>query len=275
MNKRTRLYLMIQYALGRAAVFLVAPLTFLILKLAGYQIEDLRQVRKTVAESLEGRPGGWIICANHLTMIDSVFVAWAFMSLPRYVQDFRYMPWNLPERRNFQKNPFVAALCYLAKCIPLQRGGDRDEMKRTMDVCAHLLENGSNLLIFPEGGRSRTGAIDQNNFSYGVGRLVQRCPSARVLCIYLRGLGQKRYSNFPRFREHFVVEVSPFTPSVTGGGLRGQRETARRIIEHLAGMERKWFARVSALDHRGSASWIRSAGSRHVPPEGRKTAEAS
>jgi len=145
MNKRTRLSLMIQYALGRTAVFLVAPLIFLILKLAGYRIEDLREVRKAVAESLEGRPGGWIICANHLTMIDSVFIAWAFMPFSRYVKDFRYMPWNLPERRNFQKNPFVAALCYLNKCIPLQRGGDRNEMRRTMDVCAHLLENGADL----------------------------------------------------------------------------------------------------------------------------------
>jgi len=32
------------------------------------------------------------------------------------------VPWNLPERKNFQRNIFLTVLCYLAKCLPVNGG---------------------------------------------------------------------------------------------------------------------------------------------------------
>ena len=47
----------------------------------------------------------------------------------------------------------------------------------------------------------------------------------------------------PRFGEHFTMNVEQFDPGGReGGGLRLQREYARRIIERLAEMEAEYFA---------------------------------
>ena len=47
----------------------------------------------------------------------------------------------------------------------------------------------------------------------------------------------------PRFGEHFTMNVEVFDPGRgEGGGLRLQREYARRIVERLAGMEDEYFA---------------------------------
>lgn len=245
MNRHSNRFLRLQYALGRVAVFLLAPLTALAVRYLGYRIENLQEIRESVRRAMNGHRGGWIICANHLTMIDSVIVAWALMPLASYVLRYRLMPWNLPERENFQKNVMLTLLCYLAKCIPIHRGGDRDEMKRTMETCTRLLDGGSTLLIFPEGGRSRSGIIDRNALSYGVGRLVQKSPSARVLCVYIRGLGQKEFSSIPRPRELFIGRAEPVGPLTDESGLRGQREIARQIMEHLARMEEDWLRGAS------------------------------
>lgn len=273
LNRRTRYSLNVQYFLGRAGVFILAPITFLVVKSLGYRIEDLRRVRESIRSIMDGHRGGWIICANHLTMIDSVIVAWALMSFSRYVVDFRSLPWNLPERNNFQKNAVLALLCYLTKCIPIHRGGDREEIRRTMEKCAHLLENGSNLLIFPEGGRSRLKTVDRQNFSYGVGRLAQKCTSARILCIYLRGIGQERYSTIPKRGERFVVLAEEFRHDVNERGLKGQREIARRIVDKLGSMENEWFDIVAGRKKRQAPAWIKRMVPNRLQSTGRNILE--
>ena len=130
------------------------------------------------------------------------------------------VPWNLPERNNFQRNLFLAVLCYLAKCLPVNRGGSREELQRLLDKCRRVLDWRQSLLIFPEGGRSRTGRVNQENFSYGVGRFLDENPNCRVMLVYLRGDGQETYGTMPRFGEHFTMTVEVFDPGrVDGGGL--------------------------------------------------------
>jgi 1-acyl-sn-glycerol-3-phosphate acyltransferase len=153
------------------------------------------------------------------------------------------LPWNLPERSNFQSNIVLAVLCYLAKCIPIDRGGPREKTKKTLDKCIYLMRSGHNVMIFPEGGRSRTGMVNKEDFSYGVGRFVQDVEGCKVMCIYLRGDRQKTYSLIPSWGEKFSMQVEVFTPSVAGeSGLRVQRDYAAQIINRLAQMEEKYFA---------------------------------
>lgn len=254
MNEQERRHLRLQYALGRLSVFFIAGPAFLILKLLGYRIENLKEIRESVRKATEKQRGGWIICANHLTMIDSVIIAWALMPFSRYVLDYRFLPWNLPERENFDRNIMLSMICYLTKCIPIHRGGSREEIKLTMDKCVYLLERDSNIVIFPEGGRSRTGTINGETVSYGVGRMAQKAPLSRILCVYLRGLGQKNYSNIPRRGERFVVKAEVFDPFVTERGLKGQRAIAHRIVEKLAIMEREWFIMTSGREQNVSTS---------------------
>ena len=48
--------------------------------------------------------------------------------------------------------------------------------RRALDQVAYLLGRGQSVLIFPEGGRSRVGRVDTENFMYGVGRMMQESP---------------------------------------------------------------------------------------------------
>jgi hypothetical protein len=229
--------LMRQEARGRLASFVIAPLYFLVLRLLGYRVRGLREIRRRWAELQEGHPGPWVVCVNHLTLIDSLVVSYALFSLADHLRRFRTIPWNLPEERNFGNSRLLATLCYLAKCIPVQRGGDREDVRAVLDKCLWLLREGRSILIFPEGGRSRTGRVDPAQVSYGVGRLLGESPGTRVLCLYVRGDGQHSYSDYPRFGERFTLRMEVLETRTEGEGLRRQRAYARQIIETIARME--------------------------------------
>ncbi|MBN2254195.1 MAG: 1-acyl-sn-glycerol-3-phosphate acyltransferase [Deltaproteobacteria bacterium] len=242
-NAKRRHGLNIQRTLGRLASVVIGPLLYFFIKGMKYRVYDLKRIRETVRASMEKHDGPWLICPNHLTMIDSLIIAYALAPLYRYIVDYRMLPWNLPERANFQRNLLLALLCYLSKCIPVSRGGDRAAMKDTLETCVYLLTKGERLLIFPEGGRSRTGRVSGDNFSYGVGRFITTVENCRVMSVYLRGDGQVSYSNIPRFGERFTMTIDTVCPSSPFNGLKGQRECARQIVERLQQMEEDYFAR--------------------------------
>jgi 1-acyl-sn-glycerol-3-phosphate acyltransferase len=243
MERRDRLLLGLQYVLGHLAVVLTASLVFLAVRLRRYRIRDLKRLRSEVARLQKEHEGPWLICPNHLTMIDSVLISYGIASLGGHILRFRRVPWNLPERKNFQRNIFLAVLCYLSKCLPVDRGGSREELQRLLDKCRRVLDWKQSLLVFPEGGRSRTGRVNRENFSYSVGRFIDENPNCRVMLVYLRGDGQETYGSMPRSGEDFTMNVEVFDPGRgDGGGLRLQREYARRIVERLAGMEDEYFA---------------------------------
>ncbi|PKN34386.1 MAG: hypothetical protein CVU61_09450 [Deltaproteobacteria bacterium HGW-Deltaproteobacteria-19] len=222
---------------GRLASFVIGPLYFLGMRLLGYRVRGIREIRRCWAALREEHPGPWLVCANHLTLIDSLVVSYALFSLADHIRRFRAIPWNLPEEKNFGHSRLLAALCYLAKCIPVRRGGDREDVRAVLEKCLHLLREGRNILIFPEGGRSRSGRVDPARVSYGVGRLLGESAEARVLCLYVRGDGQRSWSDYPRFGERFTLRMEVLKPRAEGEGLRRQRAYARQIVETLARME--------------------------------------
>ena len=115
-------------------------------------------------------------------------------------------------------------------------------MKKNLDKCIYLLRRDDNIMIFPEGRRSRTGRVNQEDFSYGVGRFVKNVENCKVMCMYLRGDKQAGYSIIPAWGEKFSVQMEVFTPEhVEGSDLRLQREYAIQIINRLAQMEEKYF----------------------------------
>ncbi len=244
MERRDRLFLGLQYLLGHLAAVVTAPLIFLAVRLRKYRIRDLKRLRSEVARLQQEHEGPWLICPNHLTMIDSVLISYGLASLWGHILRFRRVPWNLPERRNFQSNIFLAVLCYLAKCLPVDRGGSREDLQRLLEKCRRVLKWRQSLLIFPEGGRSRTGRIYRENCSYSVGRFLDENRDCKVMLIYLRGDAQDVYGLMPRFGDQFTMNVEVFDPGSREGegGRRVQRDYAERIIERLAGMEEEYFA---------------------------------
>lgn len=214
-----------------------------------YRIEGLAETRKAYRE-MTARRGPLLICANHLTLIDSLLIAWALGSLGDHWTRFRAFPWNVPERKNFFKGVFLRAFCWAGKCVPVSRLGTADEKHKALSRIKHLLGLGETVLIFPEGGRSRTGRVDTLHYAYGAGQILEDLrasgPHVKVLCVYLRGRTQESFSDFPARRDRFSVRLKLIEPGSEHRGLRAARDRATAVIRAIAEIEREYFCESPA-----------------------------
>ncbi len=240
-----RFYLKLQRAIGLLSFPLLGGIVIWLMRFVmGYRIPNRHQVRRRVKELLHEERGPLLICANHLTLIDSALIEWALASNWTYLRHFRLFPWSMPEKHNYWRNVLLRVVCYLGKCVPVVRGGPPEQTKLTLQKLRYLLERGESLFIFPEGTRSRTGQVETKNHAYGVGRLLTAVEGVRVLCVYLRGHHQERASNLPRRGEVFYSDVELITPSSVHQGLRATRDISTQIVEKLSEMEQKYFAAI-------------------------------
>jgi len=174
-------------------------------------------------------------------MIDSALIARALGEPGWYLRNFRALPWNVPERSNFAATPVQRVLAYIFKCLPISRGGNRGEVAKILKRLSDLVARGEAGLIFPEGGRSRSGRVAVDQAAWGVGRVVKSVPGCRVLCVYLRGERQQSYSALPVRGDRLHARLSLIEPKTHHAGLRGSRDLAQQITGRLAEMEREHF----------------------------------
>jgi 1-acyl-sn-glycerol-3-phosphate acyltransferase len=209
-----------------------------------YRIPDRARIRAQFARLLAEGEGPLLVCPNHLTLIDSVIAIWALAPAWRYFLRPSAFPWNVPERRNVVRLGLgVRLICYLARCILIVRDGPPEETQKVFEKMRWVLARGDALMIFPEGTRSRKGVVDTESFTYGIGRLMQEVPATRVLCLYLRGLGQAQFSDVPRKGEVFHVEMRVLQPASPHAGLRGQRDLSTQVMRTLVEMEAAYLGR--------------------------------
>ena len=232
----------LQREIGRLLAPLWVPLVPVILRFfLGYTIEGVDEVRAKYRRIRSESSGPLLICANHLTLIDSFLVAWALVPTWRYVLHYDELPWNTPERANFASNILERLASYIMKCIPITRGGPRSEVASVLDRVASLSLCGETALIFPEGGRSRTGRVAVKRAAWGVGRIVGALPACRVVCVYLRARGQETWSAAPARGSILDVDIAIIQPKSDFRGVRRSRDFARQIVAQLAIMEGKHF----------------------------------
>lgn len=247
LSLRERLGLRLQAAIARCLALPTYYLTVLwFRRFRGYRVPEMRRIREAFREIRSQGGGPFIICANHLTMIDSLLGIWVLAPGWRYLFDLGCYPWNVPERRHVRASLFFRVGCYIGKCVTLLREGPQEGKRKVMQKLKYLMSRGQSLMIFPEGGRSRTGRVDAEEFSYGVGQILLDTPAARVLCLYLRGKGQEQYSNLPRRGEEFYVDLKLISPASKSSGLRAVRDLATQIIGQLKAMELEYFGMVDA-----------------------------
>lgn len=235
-----------QLDLQRGVARLLSPITtFAVAGLLRFwlclRVENGSEIRRRYREIRRESDAPLLICGNHLTMIDSALIAWALGAPGWYVRHFSALPWNVPERRNFASTLPRRVLAYIYKCIPIVRGGSREQIAGSLARFMYLLQRGEVGLIFPEGGRSRSGRVDGENAAYGVGRIVRKVPDCRVLCVYLRGHRQESYSVAPARGDRLYVSIAFVEAKTDHAGLRGSRDVARQIVARLMEMEREYF----------------------------------
>lgn len=238
LDLRPRLHLAVQREITR----LISPFSFLaiwiVLRLVlGYRIENLAEVRRAYRVAWLRSDAPLLVCANHLTMIDSFLITWSLGSPAWFTWHFAAVPWNVPERVNFAATPWQRALVYALKCVPIQRGGRRSEVAGVLTRLSYLLTRGDTALIFPEGGRSRSGRIEIESAATGVGRVIRSVPNCRVLCVYLRGRRQTGHSRIPERRDRFDMALAEIEPKTDHVGLRASRDLARQVTRKLHELE--------------------------------------
>lgn len=231
-----------QRRLGRLAFPLIGPAAIFYMRaVRGNRVKDLAAVRRRFRELAPDGPV--LVCANHLTMVDSVLLHWALSSPLAYLRSFRRFAWNVPAVENFKRSAPIAALTYLTKTVAIDRAGEPEHHRAVLGKLAHLLREGDVVTIFPEGGRSRTGRVEPEEVTYGVGHVLREVPEARVVCAYVRGDRQETWGGMPARGDAIEIRLEPLAPRSAAKGLRASRDLSRQIALKLREMEDGYFAR--------------------------------
>lgn len=206
------------------------------------RIRNLDGIRKKYREIVRSNDKPLLICANHLTLVDSFLVCWALAPPFWYMFNFSALPWHVPERRNFATTWYSRLITYILKCVHIVRGSAGRDISQVLHRLIYLLSKRQIVMMFPDGGRSRTGRIETDTPAQGIGRIIAALPNCRVLCVYLRGDKQVSWSNFPMRKENFYVDVSLIEPKSQERGVRRSRDLVRQVSSRLAAMEQYYFA---------------------------------
>lgn len=232
----------LQRLLSRGLFFLFGPfVSFIVFRLYGIKTSNLQKIRKDYKEMLRQEEGPLLICSNHLTRVDSIVQSAFFNSVWGYWLNYQSLPWNLPEKTKFYHKWYYRLVCYLGKCMPVLRGAPVAESKRSLQKMLYILNKGDVISIFPEGKRSRSGRVDNEDFSYGVGQMLKECKNARVLCVYLRGKNNGGFADFPDKGEDFYFKMEMLHPKSDLKGLRQVRDYSTQVINKLSLMEEEYF----------------------------------
>jgi len=192
-------------------------LVFVMKYVRGYRIENIGEIRKQFKQiwsEKEREDFPLIICANHLTFIDSALIIWALASNFWYLFNYKAFTWNVPAGDFFKKKLHYHAILYLTKCIFIDRKGSPAHKNAVLNLCRYLLAKGNVVLIFPEGQRSRDGRFDVERLRFGTGKIIASLGNARVLCVHIRSPKQSTFSNYPPKASHFQVRMKLITPSI-------------------------------------------------------------
>lgn len=197
------------------------------------------------------RSGAFIMAANHTSSADPVLIG-AFLNPPFG------RPMNWLGKREVYDNPFLAWLARRGGIHPVDRdAADVDAFRSAI----RILESGNILAIFPEGTRSRDGALHEAKQGVGVLALRAGSPILPVAVIDTDRMWP-RGSFMPRFGSRVTVRIgTPFLLDATTPGPGRDRRAAAsaatdRIMTEIAALlperQRGVYADAAARASRSS-----------------------
>jgi 1-acyl-sn-glycerol-3-phosphate acyltransferase len=161
--------------------------------------------------------GPAVIVPNHLSLLD-ILVLYGL---------FRPFKW-VSKIENF-RIPFAGWNMTLNDYVPLRRG-DRESIKQMMAHCRRLLDQGSPVLIFPEGTRSPDGQLQA--FKDGAFRLACEagCPVVPVAVIGTWAALPKHGLMLRQGMKASIQVLEPIRPADHGNDVAALREATRAAI---------------------------------------------
>jgi len=175
--------------------------------------------------------GAAVLVCNHVSFVDAVLL---MAASPRPI-------YFLMDHKIFQV-PVLGWLFRLAKAIPIApRTQDAQTYEAAFDAAAHVLKEGDLLCIFPEGGLTRDGTLQE--FKGGIMKILQRTQAmglnVPVVPMALTNLWGSFFSRF----EQGEAMVRPFRRGMlsrvglnVGAPLAGTEVTPALLRERVAGL---------------------------------------
>ena len=175
-----------------------------------------------------------LVCANHRTMIDSYLIG-HLTSWPHSLLRPHLLPFHPAAEENFFRNRLIGWFSTRWKCIPVRR---RARDFKALGRMIGALPMGQ-MIIFPEGTRSRTGELLRGR--PGTGKLIRETRCTVVPC-YVKGMDQVLPIGTVRprlFKQIRVIFGDP-VPVEDLFELPDCKETSQKIIdrvmEHIAAL---------------------------------------
>ena len=199
-----------------------------------WEKQYFKPFKVTGQEKLANFSGPCIVIANHSSHMDQYAVLGA---LPEHIRSNIYFGaaadrWFLKGRKEITLQPWYQSL--VMGIYPIQRGGG----SRTLDYPKWLLDQGANIMIFPEGTRSRTHHLAKFKHGVSILALEKKVP---VVPVYMTGLKAMRP---PGTREiipgpvtsHILDPIffDPHTdvPEATHIMFKAMNDVHLRVLEH-------------------------------------------
>ena len=188
----------------------------------------------TGQEKLKNITGPCIVIANHASHLDQYALLGA---LPEHIRSNIYFGaaadrWFLKGRKEITLQPWYQSMVNGA--YPIQRGGGA----KTLDYPKWLLDQGCNLMLFPEGTRSRHRNLAKFKHGVSILALEKKVP---VIPIYMTGLkamrppGTKEIVPGP-VASHILDPIffDPYTevPEATSIIFKKMNAVHQRVLEH-------------------------------------------
>lgn len=127
-------------------------------------------------ENIPDKNKAYIVCSNHISGNDVIFMAWSLGQQAHFVA-----------KEELMKNPFIRFFANIFGVIPIKRGGaDIGAIKKAIDA----VKDGGVLGIFPQGTRRRGAKPEVSQFRSGIGMMAAHA-EADVLPMYIKTKGYR------------------------------------------------------------------------------------
>jgi 1-acyl-sn-glycerol-3-phosphate acyltransferase len=198
----------------------------------------LYRCRSIAVENVQAS-GPVILAPNHFSNFDHFFAGIYTRRRIRF----------LAKSQLFGKNALLTYIYRVGGVFPVRRGHHDEEAF----ITAHaILENGGCVLIYAEGGRSRTGGLGQ--VRPGVGRLALES-GVPVVPVAIHGSAGVRKWRKLRFPKVTVQYGEPITLPVVASPTREQQlDAANQIFDRV----REMYARLDAEGRKGALQAVRA-----------------
>ena len=165
-----------------------------------------------------------VIASNHLSDLDPVYILVCIFSAKRY---------TILAKQELFKNPLIGWFLGMMGAVPIDRGkGDMGTIDKVTQEC----KNGTPILIFPEGTRSKTGEL--GTLKSGAFLIAGNADADMVPCRIIYDTPDHRMHLFCRMRICFgtpilAAEMKVEDPRRSVPKLRALRTTLKTELEKL------------------------------------------